>query len=118
MYRIGVFSELTGIPVKTLRYYDEIGVLIPSEIDQFTGYRSYSEEQINEAYYILMLKGLDFTLEEIIRYKNNMDYNVLEAKKDEINYKIQTDLEKVSKIEELQRTTFKNNRPKVRRIAC
>ena len=45
-YKIGVFSKITGIPVKTLRYYDEIDLFKPSEIDLFSGYRYYKEEQI------------------------------------------------------------------------
>lgn len=42
MYKIGELSRLCRIPVKTLRYYDNEGVLVPDEIDRFTGYRYYS----------------------------------------------------------------------------
>ena len=42
MIRIGLFSKLSQVPVKTLRYYDEIGLLEPAEIDRFTS--------ISEAY--------------------------------------------------------------------
>ena len=41
-YKIGEFSKLVGISVKTLRYYDECGVLKPSKIDTFTGCRGVS----------------------------------------------------------------------------
>ena len=37
MYKIGELSRLCRIPVKTLRYYDNEGVLVPDEIDRFTG---------------------------------------------------------------------------------
>jgi len=39
MIKIGLFSKLSQIPVKTQRYYDEIGLLEPAEIDRFTDYR-------------------------------------------------------------------------------
>jgi hypothetical protein len=39
MIRIGDFSKLSRVPVKTLRYYDEMGLLKPVEVDSLTGYR-------------------------------------------------------------------------------
>ncbi len=42
MYKIGEMSKLCGLPVKTLRYYDQLGLLAPDRIDPFTGYRYYS----------------------------------------------------------------------------
>ncbi len=41
MYKIGELSKLSQIPVKTLRFYDAEGILVPDEIDEFTGYRYY-----------------------------------------------------------------------------
>ena len=46
MYKIGDFAKIVDIPVRTLRFYDTYGVLQPSEIDNFTGYRYYSDENI------------------------------------------------------------------------
>ena len=48
MYKIGDFAKIVDIPVRTLRFYDTYGVLQPSEIDDFTGYRYYSDENIVE----------------------------------------------------------------------
>ena len=42
MYKIGEFSALTGLSVKTLRYYDEINLLKPSNVDNYTNYRYYT----------------------------------------------------------------------------
>ncbi len=42
MFRIGEFSKLTQVSVRMLRYYDEMGLLKPSETDKFTNYRLYS----------------------------------------------------------------------------
>ncbi len=65
MYKIGELSKLCNIPVKTLRYYDSMGLLCPEETDPFTGYRYYSAAQLLDCYRILALKELGFTLEEI-----------------------------------------------------
>lgn len=71
MYKIGDFSKIVGIPVRTLRFYAQYGVLEPSQIDNFTGYRYYSDENVIECELIKLLKSLDFTLEEIATYKNH-----------------------------------------------
>jgi MerR family regulatory protein len=46
---IGRFSRLTGVGVKALRHYDEIGLLVPAAVDDETGYRFYSGEQVQTA---------------------------------------------------------------------
>lgn len=84
MYKIGDFSKIVDIPVRTLRYYAEYGVLVPSEVDNFTDYKYYSEENVIECELIKLLKSLDFTLDEIIEYKDNVDQEILEKKKKEI----------------------------------
>lgn len=88
MYKIGDFSKIVDIPVRTLRYYAEYGVLLPSETDKFTGYKYYSDENIVECELIKLLKSLDFTLVEIKEYKNCIDEEILEKKKKEIEERI------------------------------
>ena len=46
MYKIGDFSKKTNVPIKTLRYYDEINLFKPAYQDYFTGYRYYENNQI------------------------------------------------------------------------
>lgn len=65
MIKIGFFSKLSQVPVKTLRYYDEIGLLKPISIDTFTGYRYYSVSQLSRLNRILALKDLGLSLEQI-----------------------------------------------------
>ncbi|RPJ27085.1 MAG: MerR family transcriptional regulator [Chloroflexi bacterium] len=65
MIRIGDFSKLSRVSVKTLRFYDEMGLLKPVEVDRFTGYRYYEFDQLPRLYRILALKDLGFSLEEI-----------------------------------------------------
>lgn len=67
MIRIGLFSKLSQVPVKTLRYYDEIGLLEPAEIDRFTSYRYYSISQLPRLNRILALKDLGLSLDQIAR---------------------------------------------------
>ena len=61
---IGRFSRLSGLTVKALRHYDEIGLLEPTRIDESTGYRYYALEQLREADAIAQLRALDVPLEE------------------------------------------------------
>ena len=65
MIRIGLFAKLSQVPVRTLRYYDEIGLLKPAEIDRFTDYRYYSIIQLPRLNRILVLKDLGLSLEQI-----------------------------------------------------
>lgn len=88
LYRIGEFSKIVDIPARTLRYYAENGVLVPSDVDKFTGYKYYSDENILECETIKLLKSLDFTLEEIKNYKDCIDEEILEKKKKEIEERI------------------------------
>jgi DNA-binding transcriptional MerR regulator len=53
MFKIGDFSMLSRISVKALLYYDEIGLLKPVKVDQFTGYRYYSADQLPRLNYIV-----------------------------------------------------------------
>jgi DNA-binding transcriptional MerR regulator/predicted transcriptional regulator YdeE len=65
MIKIGELSKLAQVPVATLRYYDQIGLLKPVEVDRFTGYRYYALSQLPRLHRILALKGLGFSLEQI-----------------------------------------------------
>src|ERR1051326_8061534 len=65
MMRIGEFSKMAQVPVATLRYYDQLGLLKPVEVDRFTGYRYYSATQLPRLHRILALKGLGFSLDQI-----------------------------------------------------
>ncbi|NJM41369.1 MAG: MerR family transcriptional regulator [Anaerolineae bacterium] len=63
--KIGYFSLLSQVPVKTLRYYDELGLLKPAEVDRFTGYRYYTFNQLAQLNRILAFKDLGLSLEQI-----------------------------------------------------
>lgn len=65
MYRIGEFSRLAGVSVKTLRYYHELQLLEPVEIDETSGYRYYDGTSYERAKKIRLLKSVHFSLVEI-----------------------------------------------------
>ena len=88
MYKIGELSKIVDIPIKTLRYYDEVGILPPAHIDQFTGYRYYDDESILNIEMIKSLKSVNFTLQEIKEYMINKDDKLFLNKQDEIKKEI------------------------------
>jgi DNA-binding transcriptional MerR regulator/DNA gyrase inhibitor GyrI len=65
VFSIGEFSKITGLTVKTLRFYQEQGLLEPSYVDEQTGYRYYHESKIEVARVISFLRGLELPLGEI-----------------------------------------------------
>ncbi len=65
MYRIGTFSKINRVTVKTLRYYDEIGILKPAFVDRENGYRYYTSEQLPELHKIMALRQIGFSIDEI-----------------------------------------------------
>ena len=65
MFSIGEFSKLSQLPIKTLRFYHDEGLLIPAFIDPDTGYRYYEQRQIATAQAISYLRALEFSLGEI-----------------------------------------------------
>ena len=67
MLKIGEFSKLSRVSVRMLRHYDEIGLLKPAEIDRFTEYRYYREDQLPTAGRIAALKDMGFSLADIVR---------------------------------------------------
>jgi DNA-binding transcriptional MerR regulator/effector-binding domain-containing protein len=62
---IGDFSKICEVSTKTLRYYDEIGLITPDEINPENGYRYYSIRQLKKMLFINRLKSYHFSLEEI-----------------------------------------------------
>ena len=69
--KIGEFSRLMQVTVKTLRHYEQKELLIPDEVDEWTGYRYYSTEQMLKLNSIRQLQKLGFTLEEIRELYDN-----------------------------------------------
>ena len=104
MIRIGDFSKLSRVPVKTLRYYDEVGLLKPMEVDVFTGYRLYEYSQLSTLHRILALKELGFSLEEIGRLLDDdlpveQMRGMLKLREAEARQRVQQEAERLERIE-------------------
>ena len=65
MFKIGEFSNLSGLSINTLHHYNEVGILKPEQVDKFTGYRYYSALQLVTVNKIMALKDAGFSLGEI-----------------------------------------------------
>lgn len=95
MLSIGEFSNICKVSAKTLRYYAEIGLIIPDEINPENGYRYYSIEQLEKMLFINRLKSYNFSLEEIkaiLKSEELMDdklFAALTGKKREIEKQVQ-----------------------------
>ena len=102
LLRIGEFSKLTGVSIRTLRYYDDIDLFKPSEIDLFTNYRYYSEEQIEDLELIHKLKSVGFSLEEIKQNWNNFTNEIMIQKKKELQEKLDDINQSIKEIDYLR----------------
>lgn len=93
MLSIGEFSNICKVSTKTLRYYAEIGLILPEKINSENGYRYYSIDQLKTMLLINRLKTYQFSLEEIKEIIHNDEqeeklYIALNRKKEVINQQI------------------------------
>lgn len=79
--KIGDFANLCHTSIKTIRYYDKIGLLSPIYVDQMTKYRYYDENQVKDYYKIYLLKEIGFTLKEISNFKDKIKVEYILMKK-------------------------------------
>lgn len=77
------FAKLTGVSVRTLHFYDEIGLLKPSSVDEQNGYRFYNEHSLARMQEILFYRELDFPLKEIRMILSSPDYDKQKALKEQ-----------------------------------
>jgi len=78
MRTISQAAELTGISIRTLQYYDEIGILKPSELTQ-SGYRLYDDEALQKLQQILFFRELGFKLKDIREILEKPDFDRIAA---------------------------------------
>ena len=81
--KIKEFADLTGVSVRTLHYYDEIGLLKPASVDKTTGYRFYDEDSILRMQEILFYRELDFSLKSIGTILSSPNYDKSKALKEQ-----------------------------------
>ena len=105
-YSIGQFSQVTGLSVKTLRFYHEKGILIPSSVDETTGYRFYETGKIEKARIIMRLRQMEFSIEDIAAVLGECDdeadiLNYLERQRNVLQQRIQADRDIVRSLNEI-----------------
>ncbi len=76
---VGKFAELTGVSVRTLHYYDEIGLLTPDFTEETTGYRFYGDRAFLRMQEILFYRELDFPLKDIKDLLSSPDHDKQKA---------------------------------------
>lgn len=107
MLRIGHFARLCQLPVKTLRYYDELGMFTPAFVDGGTGYRYYSLDQLPRLNRVLALRDLGFSLEQILGILDQGAHGLsqeqlrgmLQRKRTEVERRVEREQERLSRIE-------------------
>jgi DNA-binding transcriptional MerR regulator len=80
MLKIGELSKLTGLSVKTLRFYSECGLLSPAFVDELSGYRYFDDANLKTLELIKILKRNHFSLNEIKEFINNPSSDKLNKK--------------------------------------
>ncbi len=107
MYKIGELSKLCKLPVKTLRYYDSEGLLIPDMIDSFTGYRYYSAAKLADCNRIVALKELGFSLEEIRKHLTAASADdvmaLIDAKREELTASLEQTMSQLRRLDAVKK---------------
>jgi effector-binding domain-containing protein len=104
MFKIGEFSRFSQVTTKTLRYYDEIGLLKPAKVDRFTGYRYYSASQLSRLNRILALKDLGLALDQITQLLDqdlspDQIRGMLRLKQNEIQQQVDAEQARLARVE-------------------
>ena len=97
MIKIGELSNITGISIQTIRFYESEGLFSPIEVDRWTNYRYYDESSIERLSQITYLKDLGFSLKEIKNFNEDMIYEKIDKVKLDIK-KLTSNINKLSAI--------------------
>jgi len=120
MLTIGEFSRLSRVSAKTLRYYDQIGLLKPGYVSPESGYRYYEVSQLHDMLLVSRLKQYQFSLPEIAAVLAKQDNGYLsaliQAKKAELSSQIsaeqrillqmERDIEKIERCENIMQSNY------------
>ena len=94
--KINEVSKITGVSLRTLHYYDKIGLLVPTKLEN--GYREYSNDDLNKLQKILFYKYLNFKLSDIANIiKNNNDSLIILEEQHKLLLKEKQKIENVIK---------------------
>lgn len=108
MIKIGELSNITGVSIQTIRYYENEGLISPIEVDRWTNYRYYDETSITRLSEISYLKDLGFSLKEI----KNLSEETIKEKIIQVKLnikKLTQNIDKLSAIHKRQGGFFMKN---------
>ena len=112
MFKIGDFSKLCRVSVRMLRHYDEMGLLKPERVDNFTGYRYYAAHQLSRLNRILALRDLGLSLDQVAQIlkqglTSDQIRGMLKLKRVELRQLIKESQERLERVETwLEREEF------------
>ncbi|MBN2115333.1 MAG: MerR family transcriptional regulator [Anaerolineales bacterium] len=114
--KIGNFARIGQVTVQTLRHYDELGLLKPSQVDVGSGYRYYTIDQLPRLHRILALKDLGFSLDQIARLlEDDLPFaelrGMLRMKQNELRSQVQEQLDRLERLEARLNLIEQENRP-------
>src|SRR5699024_33828 len=101
-YTVRELAKISGISSRTLRYYDQIGLLKPAEVNK-TGYRIYQQKELDLLQQILFYREMDMSLEDINKIVHDPDFEQISA----LNHHHQLLQEKQSRLDQLIATVEK-----------
>ena len=110
LYSIKKMSQISGVSGRTLRYYDELGLLQPKEIND-VGYRKYSDAEVDKLQQILLYKQMGLKLEEIKNILENPSFDVRQALENQ-RKQLLLDKERLQKIIETVEKTLEGMKGK------
>ena len=111
MFRIGEFSIMSKTTVKTLRYYDEIGLLKPAETDKFTSYRFYTTDQLVKLHQIQAYRQAGLSIDKIKLILSGYDVaDVLQKHKEELQAALAVTANQLSRLEFILQGVKEENR--------
>ena len=99
MYRIGEFSQLSKATIKTLRYYEKEGLLVPSYVDEFTNCRFYETVQLVDLAKIVSLRQIGMSIDNIKSILSGANLNeLLQKRKQELETNMSISNDQLSRI--------------------
>jgi len=113
LYRIGLFSQISKTTIKTLRYYDEIGLLKPAQIDDVNGYRYYTSDQLFTLHRIVALRQIGLSLDEVAAVlKGAPAGEIIRQRKEEVAAQLREMQDQLSRLDHFIHTTREENKMK------
>ena len=117
MYKIGDFSKMSKITIKTLRYYENEGLLIPAYVDPNTSYRYYESKQLTDLTKIISLRQAGLSIKDIKEILNGSNARkILEKRKTELELELNTLNYQLSKIDYLMEDVNMKNEITIKKM--